>query len=244
MQRSQVWQALPIRPSGLALRIPGGGRQRYPTVGPGDPVEPAVLLEMQRLLLARHAARGARRAPARPTELDRRLRVQPVRGGVRAATPGGRGGPVRRPLRLRQHRCVATAGPGSDRAGAVRNHPPVRGRQRARGPCPDPFGAAAPRAGAPGPTTHLAGAGDVAVGLRTSGRPTAPERATASSTGWSSPPRRACVRRAMPHVSRSGCRRSRRSGSTVWSDRLRVRKLAGYRREACRAACERSRSWR
>ena len=123
-------------------------------VGPGDPIEPAILLEMHRLLLA-------------GTPLEEhggRLRDQqnwiggtgynPVRGGVRAATPGGRGGPVRRPLRLCQRRCVATAGPGSDRARAVRDHPPVRGRQRARGPCPDPAGLAAPRAGAPGPTAH------------------------------------------------------------------------------------------
>ena len=44
-------------------------------------------------------------------------------------------------------------------------------------------------------------------------------------------------------TARGGCRSRRCARAwTVWSDRLRVRELAGYRREGCRAACERSRS--
>ena len=79
----------------------------------------------------RYAPRRARRPHPHGAELDRGKQLQPLFGGVRAAAAGGGGRPPGGPLRLLQRRFPPSRGAGGHRPRAVRDDPPLRGRQRA-----------------------------------------------------------------------------------------------------------------
>ncbi len=156
-----------------------------------------------RAAACRHATRAAWRPGAQDAELDRRQRLQPVLRRLRAASARTRRGPARGPVRVLQRRRRPCGRPGSDRARAVRDDPPVRRRQRPNGPRADPRDPAPARA-----RPHLRAA-DLA-------RPRDPGRRLR--------------RRPHPHALRRSARRPGRARGTQRLDRVLRRRLPTRRR--------------
>ncbi len=113
-----------------------------------------------------HAARCARGSNPRRAELDRRQQLQPVLRGVRPSAAGVRARSPRRPVPVLQYRRHPGRCSGRHRARAVRDHPPVRRRQRADGPGADPPRSAPARAGHARAAAGVARAGDLGRRLR------------------------------------------------------------------------------
>ena len=113
----------------------------------------------------RNTSQGPRRQRPSGAELDRRQRLQSLLGVVRTAAAGGRARAAGRPLGVLQRGLASRTGAGCGRPCAVRDHPPIRGRQRARRTCVGPHGAAQAWAGTADTAAGLPHPGDMVTGL-------------------------------------------------------------------------------